>query len=327
MIEKKEVVIEGTVKDGGPSKVEEPKRVVNEKKLENGRSVYSTLGFDDLMAEVKTRGLKSKARGLTDSEKGRRTLRDILKEDDAEKKVKAHLSETKTQKEVTLKGIPRWVWALIILVVALLLWGIFRPHPTASVNLAPIQTGIENITASVAGVDQKVSDLTGRVIALEQAVITEPDAATVVEVPSAVEPVTEPSEPKIPDTVNHFYNLDTFYIDGDPDVEGYKVQGATMKYVCKNDFGVFITMDPGVVNGQSTGDLGAVFYVACNKGDVVTLSTPHWSTSALHQQIHLVEFTQEISEKQAAEFLKVLKIDEGKEIAFFIDSEGKITKY
>lgn len=133
--------------------------------------------------------------------------------------------------------------------------------------------------------------------------------------------------PEVPDTVNHFYNLATFYIDGDPFVEGYKVQGAEMKYTCQYDYGVFITMDPGVVNGQSTGDLGAVFFVACNKGDVVTLSTPYWSTSALHQQIHLVEFTQEISEKQAAEFLKVLKIDEGKQIAYFVDSEGKVSTH
>lgn len=137
--------------------------------------------------------------------------------------------------------------------------------------------------------------------------------------------VEEPAE--VPNTVNHFYDLATFYIDGDPKVEGFKTQGAEMKYTCQNSFGVFITMDPGSVNAYSTGDLGAVWFVSCKKGDVITMTTPHWSTSALHQQIHLVEFTQEISEKQAAEFLKILKVDEGKEVAFFIDSEGKVTKY
>lgn len=136
--------------------------------------------------------------------------------------------------------------------------------------------------------------------------------------------VEEPAE--VPNTVNHFYDLATFYIDGDPKVDGYKTQGAEMKYTCQYDYGVFITMDPGVVNSQSTGDLGAVFFVACEKGDIVTITTPHWSGSAFHNQIHLVEFTQEISEKQATEFLKVLKIDEGKEISFFIDKTGKVTK-
>jgi len=155
---------------------------------------------------------------------------------------------------------------------------------------------------------------------------TQPAPASDVE-PEVKAPVVEAEEPeKVPDTVEHFYDLATFYIDGDPKVEGFKVQGVEMKYTCEQDFGVYITMDPGVVNGQSTGDFGAVFFVACKKGDIVTISTPHWSTSALHQQIHLVEFTQEISEKQAAEFLKVLKIDEGKEISFFINSSGEITK-
>ncbi len=164
-----------------------------------------------------------------------------------------------------------------------------------------------------------------RLVRSNQPVSSQPAPAVEPEVKA---PIVEAEEPaKVPDTVEHFYDLATFYIDGDPKVEGFKVQGVEMKYTCEQDFGVYITMDPGVVNGQSTGDLGAVFYVACDKGDVVNLTTPHWSTSALHQQIHLVEFTQEISEKQAAEFLKVLKIDEGKEVAFFIDSEGKVTKY
>ena len=152
---------------------------------------------------------------------------------------------------------------------------------------------------------------------------TETPAPAVPYTPAPV--LTEPV--KVPDAVNHFHELGRFYVDGDPDVEGYKVQGAQMKYTCKSDFGVFITMDPGVVNGQSTGDLGAVFFVACKKGGVVAISTPHWSTSSLHQQIHLVEFTQEISENQAISFLKVLKADEGKQVAFFIDAEGKVTKY
>lgn len=142
----------------------------------------------------------------------------------------------------------------------------------------------------------------------------------------AADPDPDPAV-AIPDIVNHFYDLGAFYIDGDPFVDGFKTQGAEMNYTCQYNGGVFITMDPGVVNGQSTGDLGAVFFVACNKGDIVTLTTPHWSDSALHQQIHLVEFTQEITAEQALTFLEVLKIDEGKPVAYFIDSEGTVTIY
>ncbi len=194
-------------------------------------------------------------------------------------------------------------WTLIALILAIAVGSFFVGRGTKPVEV---------ITKTV---EVPVEKIVEKTITVEVPVKCEACA------PVAAEPV------KVPDTVAHFYDLATFYVDGDPDVQGYKVQGATMKYTCKNDFGVFVTMDPGVVNGQSTGDLGAVFYVACKIGDVITLSTPHWSASALHQQIHLVEFTQEISEKQAAEFLKILKIDEGKEISFFIDSTGKVTKY
>ncbi len=144
-------------------------------------------------------------------------------------------------------------------------------------------------------------------------------------------PVCETAAPivpvVVPDTIQKFRDLGNFYIDGDQFIENWKVQGTGMKYTCQYNGGVYISMDPGVVNSQSTGDLGAVFYVTCKIGDVITLSTPHWSDSAKHQQVHLVEFTQEISENQALNFLKVLKVDEGKQIAYFIDSEGKVTTH
>lgn len=132
---------------------------------------------------------------------------------------------------------------------------------------------------------------------------------------------------KVPDTVQKFRDLATFYIDGDQFIENWKVQGAQMSYTCQYDGPVYVSMDPGIINGQSTGDLGAVFHVACKKGDTVTLSTPHWSESALHQQVHVVEFTQEITAEQALNFLKVLKVDEGKPIAYFINSSGEVTNY
>lgn len=192
----------------------------------------------------------------------------------------------------------------------------------AKENLGNDKTLLE---AQLVEADQVKADLTAEVNSLK-AEITSLEAQSV-ECPTC--PVcsvtTEPA--KVPDSVQKFQDLATFYIDGDQFIENWKVQGAQMSYTCQYGYGVFITMDPGVVNGQSTGDLGAVFYVACDKGEVITLTTPHWSTSALHQQIHLVEFTQEISEKQAVEFLKILKVDEGKPIAYFINSLGEVTNY
>lgn len=198
----------------------------------------------------------------------------------------------------------RWgVFVRVIIILGLIgfgIWGITKVFPRPAAEKAPV-VPTQSVVPPVI-----------------------PTAEPEVQAP----PVVEAEEPaKVPDTVEHFYDLATFYIDGDPKVEGFKVQGVEMKYTCEQDFGVYITMDPGVVNGNSTGDLGAVFYVSCEKGDVVTLTTPHWSTSALHQQIHLIEFTQEITAEQALTFLKVLKVDEGKEVAFFIDKTGKVTKY
>jgi len=316
MAEKK-VIIEGTIKEDSahaqPEKVVAPKATKKEA-LARGRSVYSTLGFSQLMAEIKDRGLGSKADGLTDSEKGRRELRNILKEDDAKKGVEAHLSESKTTTTETPKALPWWVWALVAGIVLIVLVVLVSPRQAATVDLSPVQASIDKLS-------QNVTDLNGRVAALEQ-VLAEAEETPVAS--SVGEPV---KVVKVPDTVSHFYDLANFYVDGDPKVEGYKTKGVTMKYVCENSYGVFITMDPGSVNGQSTGDLGAVFFVSCKKGDVVTLTTSHWSESALHQQVHLVEFTQEITDEQSINFLKVLKVDEGKEVAFFIDDEGKITKY
>lgn len=134
-------------------------------------------------------------------------------------------------------------------------------------------------------------------------------------------------EPKITDVVvKKFSDLGEFYIDGDPKVAGWKSQGAEMSYVCTQGYGVFISMDPGTVDGQSTGELGAVFHVVCPVGGTVTLQTPYWSTSALHNQIHLVELTQELPKDKLVDVLKIFKVDEGKQLAVFIDGT-EITKY
>lgn len=200
---------------------------------------------------------------------------------------------------------------------------------TAKENLGNEVTTLKNdktlLEAQLVEADQVKADLTAEVNSLK-AEITSLEAQSV-ECPTC--PVcsvtTEPA--KVPDSVQKFQDLATFYIDGDQFIENWKVQGAQMSYTCQYDGPVYVSMDPGIINGQSTGDLGAVFHVACKKGDIVTLSTPHWSESALHQQVHVVEFTQEITADQALNFLKVLKVDEGKPIAYFINSSGEVTNY
>jgi len=338
-MEKQEnVIIEGTlstIKDGGSSEVEpekprkQPKNVNTPKKEANkedpvikGRTPYSALNFDRLSEEARVRGLQSQTRGLTDSPEGRRRLRAVLKKDDEARGVKPHLSHVsgevkktnKTAPKTALRDLPWWVWTLILIAAALLLWGIFRPRPIATtVDLTSLQTSIGQLSTKVDALGQSVADLAGRVTALEASAPTE-------------EPV-DTSDAVIPDTVQKFRDLGAFYIDGDQFIENWKVQGAQMKYTCEYDYGVYVSMDPGVVNGHSTGDLGAVWYVSCKKGDVITMTTPHWSTSALHQQVHLVEFTQELTDDQALNFLKVLKVDEGKQIAYFINSSGEVSTY
>lgn len=196
----------------------------------------------------------------------------------------------------------------------------------AKENLGNEVTTLKNdktlLEAQLVEADQVKADLTAEVNSLK-AEITSLGAQ------SAECPIcsvtTEPA--KVPDTVQKFRDLAAFYIDGDQFIENWKVQGAQMSYTCQYDGPVYVSMDPGIINGQSTGDLGAVFHVACKKGDIVTLSTPHWSESALHQQVHVVEFTQEITAEQALNFLKVLKVDEGKPIAYFINSSGEVTNY
>jgi hypothetical protein len=121
-----------------------------------------------------------------------------------------------------------------------------------------------------------------------------------------------------------FTGVAEFYIDGDPQVEGFKIKNVPMKYTCKEDFGVFVTMDPGSIQGISTVDHGAVAFVPCTKGKIVNLTTPHWSDSAEHQQIHLVEITKKLPDTVSfRDLLLSLKLAEGKPVAFMFSADGK----
>jgi len=93
----------------------------------------------------------------------------------------------------TRKGLPWWVWALIVAGIVLIAVLIFRPRPQiASVDLSPLQASIGQVSTKVDALGQSITDLTGRVDALEQASAIAPPKA---EAPAEVveEPVVEVS--------------------------------------------------------------------------------------------------------------------------------------
>jgi hypothetical protein len=121
-----------------------------------------------------------------------------------------------------------------------------------------------------------------------------------------------------------FSGVAEYYIDGDPNVIGWKTKDAQMTYTCTNKYGVFITMDPGSVQSVSTGEFGAVAFVPCSVGKVVKLTTSFWSTSALHQQIHLVEIIEKLPKTVTYRVLLLsLKTAEGKPVAYMFLKNGK----
>ncbi|NMB91940.1 hypothetical protein GYA37_03805 [candidate division WWE3 bacterium] len=155
--------------------------------------------------------------------------------------------------------------------------------------------------------------------------VVEPSPVPVAEVKE--EEVEEKFEKAEDVAVARFSDLGMFLIDGDPLVKNFKVEGAEMEYICSTDNGVFISMDPGVVQGYDTGDLGAVVYVECSKGSKIVLQTDFWNDYSKHNSIHLVEMKDSLSSSKAVEVLKTYKVDEGKPLALFIKINGEVNKY
>jgi hypothetical protein len=167
--------------------------------------------------------------------------------------------------------------------------------------------------------------------ALEKAQAAPAPVAAAVAAPLAAPAVTDPvnvqpSAAPIPTPFvwdGKFTGVAEFYIDGDPMVNGWKTKDAEMTYVCTADFGIFVTMDPGSIQGVSTNDKGAVGFVPCKKGDVIKLTTKFWSESALHQQIHLVEIVKPLPPVVTLDaLLAALKTADGKPVAYMFASDG-----
>lgn len=153
-----------------------------------------------------------------------------------------------------------------------------------------------------------------------------PTAIIPTAVPTAI-PTAIPT--KVPAFVwdSTFRGLATYYVDGDPLIENFKEKGKPMKYVCGQSYGVFVTMDPGFVQGVKTThegkDYGAAAYVPCQKGEEITLSTVHWSESALHQQVHLVELKGPLpTGVDIEQALRQLMVDDGKPLAYLFSTDG-----
>lgn len=187
MEEKKKVVVEGTVLDSGlsPKVPNKPEVKVVKTPVEKkdapkvsetvGRSLYSSLGFTKLLEEVKVRGLEEQAKGLTDSEKGRRELRSIIRKDDEAKGEKPHLTETtKTGK------LPSWLIPVSIVAIVVLLAFIFwyRPIAAAPVDMTSVQASINQVSTKLDAVGKDITDLKDRVTDLESVPAKEPKAPT-----------------------------------------------------------------------------------------------------------------------------------------------------
>jgi len=130
---------------------------------------------------------------------------------------------------------------------------------------------------------------------------------------------TGEDSPIIADTINWDGKVDSlgaYIINGDPGIQGWETQGAQMTYVCTENYGVFISMDPGSVQGVSTG-LGAACFIPCKKGNVVTLTTTHWSETGQHQQVHLFELIKPVPGVTTRDILLALKEQDGKPLGFY----------
>jgi len=111
-------------------------------------------------------------------------------------------------------------------------------------------------------------------------------------------------------------------VDGDPAIDGFLVKGAVMKYIMIGDLGVFVSGDPLIINGVSTGNKGAAVFVPGKKGDVITITTTFWDDNSKHQSIHLFELVQAVPNVNPENILMVLKKTENKPIALMFKIDG-----
>jgi len=188
------------------------------------------------------------------------------------------------------KGLPWWAWVLILIAAALLLWGIFRPRPTpAPVDLSPIRASI--------------TDLTGRVDALEQAELEAP----------TFEPVV----------YNTFGDLGKFYRNVDEEVVGFHKQGEEMQYTCQlGEIGVYLSIDKtNTVMGEAN-ESEVVAYIPCpSDGSAITATTVHWSGE--FQRAHWVVVEKELP-MTPLEALMLLKAEEQNRKALFFNAESTL---
>ncbi|KKS07377.1 hypothetical protein A3K01_02050 [candidate division WWE3 bacterium RIFOXYD1_FULL_43_17] len=124
-----------------------------------------------------------------------------------------------------------------------------------------------------------------------------------------------------------FQGLAPFFFDGDPLIAQHKERGKDMTYECSKDYGVFFTMDSGVVQDEPTvyheKKYGAVGFVPCTEGKLIQLWTEHWSESALHNQVHIVELYLPLPESVTVEqALEALMKDDGKPLAYMFAADG-----
>jgi len=113
------------------------------------------------------------------------------------------------------------------------------------------------------------------------------------------------------------------FYDIDPELINFENENdSNMSYTCKaGDLAVVFSMDPGNFQGYSTGELGAAMGAECSEGKVINITTPHWSPSALHWQVHGVAIVSK--DLDPKEYTLTVADNDGKKLAVFFPLDGK----
>ncbi|KKS30884.1 MAG: hypothetical protein UU92_C0017G0006 [candidate division WWE3 bacterium GW2011_GWA1_42_12] len=132
---------------------------------------------------------------------------------------------------------------------------------------------------------------------------------------------------------NTFQGLEPFYKNIDRDVTGFSDPAAVeMTYKCTTDHGIYFTGDASKILGVATvlgpDPVGAVAYIPCKIGQVITFSTTFWSEKSKnipgHWSVHLNELTDPLPADISVKDALLAHMDgEKKAIALLFDVNGE----
>jgi hypothetical protein len=167
----------------------------------------------------------------------------------------------------------------------------------------------------VDSLDQSVTDLSGRIAALEK--------VSSVESEKTVVPVTDPEN-----VYTNFGQLGTFYRNIDEEVTNFHSLGRMMEYECKDgEIGVYISIDKANTVMGVANEHEVVAYVPCQDTGVITASTIHYGgePGAEFQRAHFVVLTKELP-ITPLDALMLLKAEEQNRKALLFDGTGNLVE-